>query len=211
MKEKIIIVGGGGHAKVLISVIKKSNKYEISGYVDFNDYGDIMGIKYLGNDNLLNELKYKGIKYAALGIGQINITDKRLKVIEKLKNMGFYFPVIKSPDAVVNESVQLGEGVQIFDGVIINSGTTIGENTIINTNVTIEHDCSIGKYCHIATGVNCCGGVEIGDNCMIGAGSTIIQYKSIAANTLLGAGSLVTKDIIISGKYFGVPTRKINE
>ena len=56
MKEKIIMIGGGGHAKVLINIIQKNNNYEIIGYVDIKDSGELSGVKYLGGDDCLIDL-----------------------------------------------------------------------------------------------------------------------------------------------------------
>ena len=206
--EKIVIIGGGGHAKVLISVIKKSLVFELAGYVDLNDQGKILGVQYLGNDSKLNELFSKGIKNAAIGIGQINVTQKRFNIVENMKNTGFTFPPIISKDAIVNEDVLIDEGTQIFDGAVANSGTRIGKFSIINTKATIEHDCKIGNFCHVATGAVLSGGVEVDDFSMIGSNAVVVQYKKITPNCMIGSGAVVTKDITEEGVYIGNPARK---
>ena len=35
--EKIVIIGGGGHAKVVISLLQKVDNFEIIGFVDINE------------------------------------------------------------------------------------------------------------------------------------------------------------------------------
>jgi len=207
--EKIVIIGGGGHAKVLINVIKKSQLFEAYGYVDHNDRGILLGVNYLGSDDVLNDIFSQGIKYAAIGIGQVQVTQRRQEIVDRVREVGFKFPVIVSKDAIVNEDVLVGEGSQLFDGVVINSGTRIGNFSIINTKSTIEHDCTIGKYCHVATGAVISGGVEVGDFSMIGSNAVILQYKKIAPRTLIGSGGVVIKDITEPGKYVGNPVRMI--
>lgn len=209
MKDKIIIIGGGGHATVLISILKKINKFVIAGYTDNMNFGEIIGAKYLGNDDVLVQLYSNGVRNAALGIGQVNLTLKRQNVTETIKHSGFNFPAIISPDSTVNESVSVGEGVQIFDGVVVNSNSKIGNFTTINTNSTVEHDCIIGNFCHVATGAVLSGGVEIGDYSMIGANAVVVQYKRIASNCLIGAGGVVINNIETRGIYVGNPVRKI--
>lgn len=208
MKEKLVIIGGGGHAKVLINSIKKAQFFDIVGYVDNQNFGDILGAKYLGDDNWL-ENNAKSIKYAALGIGQVNITEMRFEIVNRIKEKGYKFPNIISPDAIINEEVIIGEGVQVFDGVVINSSTVIDSFSIINTNATIEHDCKVGKFCHIATGAVLSGGVEIEDFTMIGSNAVIVQYKKITSNTLIGSGGVVISDILEPGVYVGNPVRKV--
>jgi sugar O-acyltransferase (sialic acid O-acetyltransferase NeuD family) len=207
--EKIIVIGGGGHAKVLFSIIKKSLVFELTGYVDLNDQGKILGVQYLGNDSKLNELFSEGIINAAIGIGQINVTQKRFNIVENMKNTGFTFPPIISNDAIVNEDVLIDEGTQIFDGAVVNSGTRIGKFSIINTKATVEHDCIVGDYCHIATSAVLSGGVEVGDFSMIGSNSVIVQYKKITSKCMIGSGCVVTKDISEEGVYIGNPARKL--
>lgn len=207
--EKIIIIGGGGHAKVLISVIKKNSFFEIAGYVDIYDHGTILDVQYLGNDFRLNEIFSKGIINAAIGIGQINVTQKRFDIVQNIKKIGFTLPAIVSKDSIVNEDVLIEEGAQIFDGSVINSGTRIGRFSIINTKSTVEHDCNIGNFCHIAPCAVLCGGVEIGDFSMIGSNAVVVQYKKIFSSCLIGAGSVVPEDISEKGVYIGNPARKL--
>ena len=207
--EKIIVIGGGGHAKGLISVIKKSLDFELTGYVDLNDQGEILGVQFLGNDSKLNEIFFKGVINAAIGIGQINVTQKRFNVVKNMKNIGFTFPSIVSKDAIVNEDVSIEEGSQVFDGVVINSGSRIGKFSIINTRSTIEHDCKIGNFCHIATNAVLSGGVEVGDFSMIGSNAVVVQYKKITSSCMIGSGAVVSKDILEEGIYVGNPARKI--
>jgi UDP-perosamine 4-acetyltransferase len=207
--DSIVVVGGGGHAKVLISVLKKSG-FCIAGYTDMNDRGAILEVQYLGNDGILTKLaaKHGGCR-AIIGVGKIDASGFRLRLQEDLVKLGFSFPVVVSPQAMVNEEVSLGIGTAAFDGVVINSGAAIGKACILNSSCTIEHDCRIGDNVHIAPGVTLSGGVTIGDNCMIGVGANIIQGVTICNGCLIGAGSTVIRDITIPGVYVGNPAVKI--
>lgn len=207
--EKIIIVGGGGHAKVVISIIKKRVLFDILGYLDFNDKGEILGVPYIGGDDKLHELFLEGVNLVALGLGQVDLTQNRFNVVKKIKEIGLSFPPIVSKDAIVNEDVFIDEGSQIFDGVVLNPGAKIGKFSIINTKATIEHDCFVGNFCHVATGAVLSGGVEIGDFTMVGSNAVVIQYKKIISNCMIGSGTVVTKDIVDEGVYIGNPARKL--
>jgi len=206
--EEIIIVGGGGHAKVVISILKKIGKYKIIGYTDIKNQGSILGIEYIATDEDINNYN---VSMAAIGIGVLENFKIRYKIISNYIKKGFKFPSILSPDAIINEDVTIGTGTVVMDGVIINSGTDIGNFSIINTRSSVDHDCKIGDFVHIAPGVTLSGGVQIGNNSLIGAGSTVIQYKTIVENCIIGAGSLITKDCLESGKYVGISARRIDE
>lgn len=207
--DRIVVIGGGGHSKVLISVLKKT-AFAIAGYTDRHDRGTILGVPYLGDDSILRELiRNHGRCQAIVGVGKIDASKLRLTLQIEFEALGFDFPAIISPRGVVNEQVALGEGTVVFDGVVVNSGSEIGRVCIINTNSTVEHDCRIGDNVHIAPGVTLSGGVTIGHNTMIGTGATVIQSVSICEGCLVGAGSTVVKDITVPGTYVGSPAKRI--
>ena len=207
--DRIVVIGGGGHSKVLISVLKKTG-YAIAGYTDKQDRGTILGVPHLGGDSILPELlRDYGSCLAVIGIGKIDTSGLRLALQHEIAALGFAFPFIVASSAVVNEAVVLGEGTVVFDSVVVNSGSEIGRACILNTNSTIEHDCRLGDNVHIAPGVILSGGVTIGSNCMIGIGANVIQSVNICADCLIGAGSTIVKDITIPGTYVGNMAKKI--
>lgn len=203
------MIGGGGHAKVVISVLKKSG-YHIAGYTDCADRGLILDIPYLGTDGILTDFigMHPGCK-AIMGVGKIDDSERRLDLQTQIAALGFDFPAILSPHAIVNEEVLLGPGTVVLDGTVVNSGARIGKACILNTNSTIEHDCLIGENVHIAPGVTLSGGVSIGDNSMVGTGTNVIQSIRICAGCVIGAGSTVVEDITTAGTYVGNPSKRI--
>jgi len=207
--KKIVIIGGGGHAKVVISILKKIRNYEIFGYVDIVDNGQILGVNYLGDDSVLSGLPEKGVTQAALGVGHTADLLLRMSLIDKALGMGFSFPVIVSPQAIINEDVELGKGTVVMDGSVINASLHTGDFVIINTGSLIDHDCQIGNYSHIGPGAVLCGGVNVGNGVLIGAGAVVCQSKVITDRCVIGAGAVVTGDCKKKGTYVGVPVRKI--
>ncbi len=211
MKDKIVVIGGGGHGKVIISTIKKLENYEILGYTDLNDKGLVLGANYLGTDEVLSTVlgKNKNCK-AVIGIGCVRISDKRLEIYKMLKETGFELPIIISKDAIVNEEVIIGEGTVIMEKAIVNVSSNVGKCVIINSGVIVEHDCMVGDFVHLAVGAIISGGVEVGDNSIIGLGANVLHSKRIGNNCLIGAGAVVIKDITQEGTYFGVPASRFN-
>ncbi len=208
--EKIVIIGGGGHARVLISIVKKLNRFDILGYVDTQDRGIIFDVNYLGDDAILQSIITQFPQCsAALGIGTVHTGEKRRSIYQRIKKIGFSFPSIVSPVAVVNSNTEIYEGVVIMDGAVINCGSIIGQGSIINTNSTIDHDCTIGEFVHIAPGSVLCGNVTVGFLTLIGAGATVIQGISIAGNCVIGAGSVIIENIDETGTFAGNPARRI--
>jgi len=203
--SKIVIIGGGGHSKVIISILKRINNYEPIGYTDRVDNGNILGIPYLGKDDRLKSLIKEGIQHAVLGIGQLRNYSMRFEISQYSQSLGFKFPPIIAPTAIINEDVYLDTGVVIMDGVIINPGTKIGTFSIINTKSSIDHDCHIGKFVHIAPGVTLSGSVVVKDFTLIGTGSSVIQNIIIEEKCIIGSGSAVVRNCTTGRTYIGVP------
>ncbi len=209
--DKIIVLGGGGHAKVLISIIKRLNTFKILGYTDTRDNGLILEVPYLGTDYELEKLAKQGIKKAVIGIGQIKTYQLRQRVARNAQSLGFGFPPIISPSAIINEEVLLAEGVVVMDGVVINSGTKIGAFSIVNTNASVDHDCTVDEFVHIAPGVTLSGSVHVQRFTLIGTGAVVIQGISIGEGCVIGAGASIMRNCEPNGLYTVPPVRRISK
>lgn len=209
MSNSIVLVGGGGHCKVVIDVIKENNYFDEICISDLKENIDkeILDIKIEYTDDQLEDLFKKGISFAFVSMGKININDQRMKLYNKIKNIGFNIPKIISKSSKVSIYSEISEGTFIGKNAIINPGVKIGKNCIINTGAIVEHDCIIGDNVHIGPGAVLSGGVTVGENSFIGTGATIIQNINIIGNTLIGAGAVVIKDIARSGVYIGNPAK----
>ena len=210
IKEEIVLVGGGGHCKVVISILRKLGDFQIVGIVDNYKVGSLIkGINVIGGDEDLESFHKKGIRNVLITVGSIKDNRKRYELFNMIKKIGYKFPIIISSEAIVDDAVKLGEGTIVMPGCVINIDSSVGKNCIINTGAIVEHDCKIGNHCHIASGVHISGDVEIGDLSFIGVGSTIIQGIKIGKNVTLGAGSVVIKDIPDDVVVAGSPVKPV--
>lgn len=187
--KKVIIVGFGGHAKSVADSIRRQGIYEISGYTDSEDKNNELA--YLGTDDCIEEIFKSGITNAVIGVGFLGKGNIRERIYEKLKKIGFSFPVVVDPSAIVSEDTVINEGTFVGKKSVINSGSVIGKMCIINTASIIEHDCVVDDYTHIAVGAVLCGGVSVGKRTLIGANSTIIQCRTVEDNSIIPAGIVI--------------------
>ena len=209
-KKKIVLIGGGGHCKVVISILKKLDTFEIVGIVDnYKSESFISGIKIVGTDDDLRDIYKRGIHNALITVGSTEDNTKRYRLFNLVNKIDYKFPIIISSKAVVDESVRIDEGTVIMPGSIINIDSSIGKNCIINTGAIIEHDCRIGNHCHIAPCVHISGSVKVGELSFIGIGATLIQGIKIGKNVTIGAGSVVIKDIPDNVIALGNPAKII--
>ncbi len=190
MKEKIILIGGGGHCHSVIDVIEQEDKYEIIGIVDKKELigNDILGYKIIACDDDLETI-FRTCKNAIITIGQIESNTIRLKLFNKLKEIGFTLPIIISPLAYVSKHSFIDEGTIIMHQSLVNANVKIGKNCIINTKALIEHDVTIEDNCHISTASVLNGAVLVKANTFFGSNAT--SKQCIEINGFIKAGGLV--------------------
>ena len=211
MRNRILLVGAGGHCKVVIDTLQRLKTFTILGIIDsVKTVKSVAGVSIIGDDAQLEKM-LKKCPSAIVCLGSIGNPYKRMEVTRQLKKVGFKLPAIVHPSAIISKSAKIQEGAFIAAGAVIGPDVSIGEHVIVNTNASIDHDCHIGNFVHIAPGVTVSGGVEIGENSHVGTGATIIEYKKIGANTLIGAGSVVIGDVPANCKAYGNPCRVIEQ
>ncbi len=208
-KDRIILFGGGGHAKVLIDLILLGNEYEIMGILDYQlkPGTRVLDMPVLGDDSRISELSVGNSVNACIGIGGVKDTLKRKALFEKIRGLGVLIPALIHPAATVSGSASIFGGVQVMAGAIIQPDSVIQENTIINTGAIIDHDCSIGSHIHVCPGAVISGGCSIGDGAFIGTGASIINGINIGKNALVAAGSIVINDVPDNAEVMGAPAK----
>jgi sugar O-acyltransferase (sialic acid O-acetyltransferase NeuD family) len=200
----VIVIGGGGHAKVLLSALLLRHRTVI-GFVDLNlELPPLLGARHLGNDSAVLDHPPASVQLAN-GVGSISCTTNRRNVYDWLVQKQYCFATVIHPAAVVAPEVQIADGVQVFAGAVVQAGCRLGANVVVNTGARVDHDCVIDSHAHVAPGVTICGGVHVGSGANIGAGATVIQGIRIGAGSLVGAGALVIRDVPQGAKVVGVP------
>jgi len=191
-KEKIILIGGGGHCKSCIDVIEQENKFEIAGIIDLPDkLGEkILDYPIIGNDDNIESL-CKNYKYFFITLGQIKSPQRRSELFKIILNLNIEIPTIISPLAYVSKHAKIGKGTIIMHHTIINAGAIVGNNCIINNKALIEHDAIIGDNCHISTGSIVNGGAQIGMGSFYGSGAVCKEYIVIPEFSFIKANSIV--------------------
>ncbi|MDD3088320.1 MAG: NeuD/PglB/VioB family sugar acetyltransferase [Candidatus Omnitrophica bacterium] len=195
-KEEIVLVGGGGHCKVIIDAIRCGGVYEIFGIIDPGlTMGDeVLGVKVIGTDDDLRSVYEKGVRNAFISVGSVGISSLRKKIYENIRGVGFKIPIVIHPKTVIAGDVEIGEGTFVAASATINTGTIIGKNVIVNTASSLDHDCRIGDFVHVAPGATLSGGVDVGEGAFIGTGAKVTQYATIDRGVLVKACSLVYKN-----------------
>ena len=202
-KNNILIMGAGGHAKMIIDIINADKTYNIVGIVDASSMiksnstiiNDVMGIPVICDDSKLNKLFEMGVDYAVNAVGFIESPKPRENVFKLLKKLGYKVPNIIHQTAVIEPSVKLGEGNHIFANALIGSNSIIGNNCIINSSSVLTHDIMINNNVHITPGALLAGYVTIGFATIIGMGATVYFKVKIGSNVKIYNGCNIIEDI----------------
>jgi sugar O-acyltransferase (sialic acid O-acetyltransferase NeuD family) len=212
MANKIILLGGGGHCKSVLSAIDRSAYVDIIIVDRPGMVGQVIdGIPVAATDDDLPDLLARGYTQAIITLGSVSANHKRRKLYDLLTDLGFTLATVVDPSATVAATATLGAGVFVGKGAIINAGAIIGSQAIINTGAIVEHDCQIGEFVHLAPGVVLCGMVTIEADVHIGAGSCVMQERHIGTHTTIGMGSVVVRDIPANCVAFGNPCKKVKD
>ena len=191
MKD-IVLIGGGGHCQAVIDVVEQEGLFKIVGIIDKPEMFEEKVLEYqiIGNDSELINL-VKSCNNALITIGQIKTPSARIKLFNKLLQLGFKLPTIVSPRAYISKHSSIGIGSVIMHDAIISAGAVIGDNCIINTKAIVEHGSKIGNHCHISTNSVINGEVVVGDGSFIGSGSVTKEGIKINDNFFAKAGSVI--------------------
>jgi len=202
MTSKTVIIGAGGHAKVIIDILQDAG-VPLAGCISANpDIRDVLGVPVIGGDGELPKLFESGIHSAFIAIGD---NRRRRELSRTIRALGFHLVNAISPHAVVARSAKLGQGIAIMPGAVINACARIGDGAIINTGATVDHDCVIGEYAHVAPGCSLAGCVTLGEGAFLGTGSRAIPEVSVGAWTTVGAGGVIIRNLGEHAVAVGVP------
>lgn len=209
MKDPILILGAGGHAKVIIDIISITNEYQIEAIIgqESEEKESFYGYPVYKGDQYLEEFRERGIKKVAIGVGGYRDNNKRIHLFHQLQDMDFDIINIIHPSTIISKTTQMGLGIVIYPGVVINTDVHLGDNIIIASNSVIDHEAQIMNHVLISTGVNVGAGSIISEGALLAVGSSIIPRVKIGKNVLVAAGAVVVNDIPDGSKIFGIPAK----
>jgi sugar O-acyltransferase (sialic acid O-acetyltransferase NeuD family) len=207
--ESCVVLGGGGHAKVLIDCIRAQGDVRVYGVLDANAdrWGQlVLGAPILGGDDLLPAIKACGIRHFAVGVGDLFLRER---LFEACLESGLEPLTAIHPSALCSAWAKVHRGAQLFPGCIVNAAAVIGENVIVNSGAIVEHDCVVEAHAHLATGAELAGGVYVGKRTLVGVGACVIQNVRVGSSAVVGAGAVVLHDVPDDVTVVGIPARAI--
>ncbi len=207
----MIILGAGGHGRVVLDIVRQENTHNPVGFLDNNTqlHGRrIDGLPVLGSIHQLPDLHSRGIEGAVIAIGDNGV---RRAFGDTVEQAGLSLLNAVHPSAQLATSVSLGKGVVIAAGALVCAHCQIGDFVILNTGCIVDHESMIGTSAHICPGVRLAGHVTIESGTHVGIGATVIQNVRVGFEAIVGAGAVVTHDVAPMSTVVGVPARPIKD
>jgi sugar O-acyltransferase (sialic acid O-acetyltransferase NeuD family) len=201
----LLILGAGGHGRVVLFTARSTGLWTEIAFLDDRcpDVASVDGSPVLGNFDAAAALIPRfGAAVVALGAAAT-----RLRVLDRLRDLGFELPTMVHPSAVVSGQASLGAGTVVFAQAVIHPGTTLDEGCIVNTAASVDHDCHLGRGVHVAPGAHLGGDVTVGDLTWLGLGAAVKNGVHIGARVMVGCGAAVVGDLPDGVTAMGVPAR----
>jgi len=232
-QPSIIILGAGGHGRVVLDIIRQAGQFTPIGFLDNNAvlHGRrVDGLPVLGGIDKLNELQGPSDRQRAPGFSPAGLNSTvsatpvnactaaviaigdngvRRMIAETVEAAGLDLPPIIHPSAQIATNVTIGRGVVIAAGALVCAHCQIGDYAILNTGCIVDHESMIGTGVHVCPGVRLAGHVTLESGAFIGIGSTVIQNVRIGFEAIVGAGAVVTCNVDPMTTVVGVPAREI--
>lgn len=201
MNRKVMIIGGSGHARSVMEVIRSRGDVPVGILDDGLAVGtQVLGVPVLGP--VADYVSYREYPFV-IAVGN---NSARRHLAETL-DVRWYTAVHSR--AAVSEYAKLGEGTVVMANAVVNAAADVGRHCIINTGAVVEHDNVLEDFVHISPNAALGGGVEVGERTHIGIGACVRNHLRICEDCVVGAGAAVVKDIQEPGVYVGVPARRL--
>lgn len=201
VKNRLVIIGAGGHGKVIADIAVRNNYTNIV-FLDDNAKGMCLDFPIIGTCANIESLN-DGRTDFVIAIGN----NKTRKIIAEKYDVNWV--VLIHPTAQIGLSVNIDKGTVVMANAVINASASIGKHCIINTASVIEHDNIIADYVHVSPNATLGGTVQVGECTHIGIGAVVRNNTDICSNCVIGAGAVVIKNIYKSAIYVGIPVNKI--
>ncbi len=204
-----IIIGAGGHGRVVLDIMQHEGRHEVVGFLDSNSdlHGRLMdGVEVLGPIQRLAGLKEQGVRGAIVAVGH---NGTRRSFGEQVQRLGHELVSAIHPSANIASNVSIGRGVVVAAGALVCAHCQIGDGVILNTGCLVDHETMIGTACHLCPGVKIAGRVTIESGAFVGIGATVIQHVRVGHDSVIGAGAVVLKDVPPMSTVVGLPAREI--
>lgn len=208
-KRKVLLIGAGGHARVVVEALLEMGDTRVVGAVS-RDGEAIAGLPVpavWAEPDWESAAESSNCTTFSVAIGD---NAARRRWTTNITESGWSLTQAISGGAIVSASATVGSGAQLMAGAVVNAMAVLGDGVIVNTNAGVDHDCRIGDFVHIGPGAVLGGTVTVGDGAFVGLGARVLPGITIGEGATVGAGAVVIRDVPAGATVVGVPARTLD-
>lgn len=164
--KKLLIVGAGGHGRVVKEVAQAMGGFEII------DFADDASPDAVGKISELPALKQR-YDAAFVGIGNNGL---RRRLLKELAQLGYEIPVLIHPTAYLSPSCAVAAGTVVEPKAIVNANTVVSEGCIISVGAIVDHDVVLEPCVHVNAGAIVKAGATVEAETKLEAGQVVKGY-----------------------------------
>lgn len=205
MSKKLCIYGAGGFAKEVYWLALQCG-CQVDAFIDLNAGGYFCGTK-VENEDYFDPSQH----LAVVAVGSPRTRQKIVIPLVQQYGMDIFASLISPSANIMSDSVSVGIGSVICANCVLTCDIKLGNWSQLNLATTIGHDTVTGDFFTTAPGVHISGKVKAEHRIYFGTNSSTVEDISICGDVTIGAAACVTKDIVDSGTYVGVPAKKLEK
>jgi len=204
----LLIVGGGGHGRVVAEAAFLSGRFSQLLVIDPHASADWT---FSVCPCVANEVDVDAQPEDWQFISAVGEPDLRQRLFDAYERKGFAPATVLHPTAIVSPSAQIGRGVAVCAGAVVATLSRVGDGVIVNHKAVVEHDSEVAAFAHLAPGAVLAGGACLGKKSFLGSNASIRHGKRVGPGVIIGNGAAVVADISGPGIYGGTPARLLKK
>ena len=189
--RRLIIIGGGGHARSVAEAALLSGAFEVAGFLDdaFPKMAKVWDFPVLGTT--VDIEKYR--VFAEVGVVAIGNNELREVLCGQLRTAGFELTTVIHPRAIVSPTAAVDAGCMIMAGAIIGTEAQLGSGVVVNCGAVVDHHCRVEDFGHLGVHAAMAGSSVLGRGAWMQARSALGYGVRIDAGVVLAPGEVVSQ------------------
>ncbi|RMF77121.1 MAG: acetyltransferase [Planctomycetota bacterium] len=207
---RILILGAGGHGRVVLDILLHGGDREVVGFLDNNAeiHGRrVDGVPVLGGIDSLEKIAVRErVDGVIIAIGDNGVRRGLARTVQRL---GIELITAVHPTAAIAHNASLGRNVVVAAGAVVCANCQVGDSVILNTGCIVDHQTMVGEGSHICPGVRIAGRVKVEPGVFVGIGATVVPKVTLGCEAIIGAGAVVLHDVPPMATVVGIPAKPI--
>jgi sugar O-acyltransferase (sialic acid O-acetyltransferase NeuD family) len=210
MPRPVLIIGSGGHGRVIIDALLAVGTHDIVGILDddVRKIGStVFGFPIVATTHELETVaRDLHAEDVAIALGDNYLREHKFR---QVRQIGLTPLTLVHPTAYISRFTKLGAGVIVCAKAVLNPGTVVEDNVCINTSASVDHDNHLCYSCHVYPNATLTGTVCVQEFSYIGSGAVIIPGIIVGRYAYVGAGAVVINDVGEGLTVAGTPAHNI--